>query len=236
MWIHTSDWSTHFYSSYMYVCMDLCVCVCVRWKVVVVPVFSEVSRHEDVWRSRSTAPCILNPGSRRKWTISFTLRPLYSLGKSPRYPLNKRLGGLQRLSESGDEEKKNLFPCRESKPCRSVSILVIVLVEISRLICFTNYKQVYKKVKVKLSLCFNWARRHEGVLEEWSYSSTHSLTSEPDGGKWSASRPDRFTPRESAPGTHWIGGWVGSRAVLDAVVKRKIPSPRLEWNPRTPIV
>jgi hypothetical protein len=33
-----------------------------------------------------------------------------------------------------------------------------------------------------------------------------------------------------------MGGWVGPRAVLDAVVKRKIPSPRREPNPRTPIV
>jgi hypothetical protein len=45
-----------------------------------------------------------------------------------------------------------------------------------------------------------------------------------------------FTPRERALGTHWIGGWMGFRAVLDAVVKRKIPSPRRESNPRTPIV
>jgi hypothetical protein len=29
---------------------------------------------------------------------------------------------------------------------------------------------------------------------------------------------------------------VGPRAVLDAVVKRKIPSPRRESNPRTPLV
>jgi hypothetical protein len=43
-------------------------------------------------------------------------------------------------------------------------------------------------------------------------------------------------PREIAPGTHWIGGWVGPRAGLDAVVKRKISSPRRESNPRTPIV
>jgi hypothetical protein len=62
------------------------------------------------------------------------------------------------------------------------------------------------------------------------------LTSEPDGGEWSASRSGRFTPRERVPGTHWIGGWVGSRAVLDAVMKRKIPSPRRESNPRSPIV
>jgi hypothetical protein len=50
------------------------------------------------------------------------------------------------------------------------------------------------------------------------YSSTHSLTSALDGGEWSASRPGRFTPTERAPGTHWIGGWVGPRAILDASV------------------
>jgi len=35
-----------------------------------------------------------------------------------------------------------------------------------------------------------------------------------------------------APGTHWIGGKVGPRAVLDAVL-RKIPSPRQESHSRT---
>jgi hypothetical protein len=38
--------------------------------------------------------------------------------------------------------------------------------------------------------------------------------------------PRPLTPRERAPGTNWIGGWVGPRAVLDAEVKRKITSPR----------
>jgi hypothetical protein len=71
---------------------------------------------------------------------------------------------------------------------------------------------------------------------EWKYSSTHSLTSTLDGGERSVSRPGRFTPRERAPGTHWIGSWLGPRAVLDAVVKRKIPSLRRESNPTTPIV
>jgi hypothetical protein len=32
---------------------------------------------------------------------------------------------------------------------------------------------------------------------EWRYSSTHCLTSVLDGGELSASRPGRFTPRES---------------------------------------
>jgi hypothetical protein len=67
------------------------------------------------------------------------------------------------------------------------------------------------------------------------YSSSHSLTSALAGGEWSASRPGRLPPRERAPGTHWTGGWVGPKAVLDAVVKRKIPSHRRESNPRTPI-
>jgi hypothetical protein len=48
--------------------------------------------------------------------------------------------------------------------------------------------------------------------------------------------PAASPPRKEPPGTHWIGGWVGPRAVLDVVVKRKIPSLRRESNPRTPIV
>jgi hypothetical protein len=52
-----------------------------------------------------------------------------------------------------------------------------------------------------------------------------------NGGEWSASRPGRFTPRERAFGTHWIGGWVGPGAGLDAVVKRKIPSPYRNSDP-----
>jgi hypothetical protein len=45
-----------------------------------------------------------------------------------------------------------------------------------------------------------------------------------------------YPSRKRAPDTHWIGGRVGPRAVLDAVVKRKIPSLRRESNHRTPIV
>jgi len=68
-----------------------------------------------------------------------------------------------------------------------------------------------------VSLClFLTAPRHEGVLGELKYSSTRSLSSELDGGGWSASRLGRFTPRERAPDTHTVGGWVGPRAVLVA--------------------
>jgi hypothetical protein len=44
--------------------------------------------------------------------------------------------------------------------------------------------------------------------------------------------PDRFTPRERAPGTHWIGGSLGPRARLEGVVK-KVSNP-WESNPGHP--
>jgi hypothetical protein len=45
-----------------------------------------------------------------------------------------------------------------------------------------------------------------------------------------------FTPlplysQGKAPDTHLIGGWVGPRAGLDVLVRRKIPSPCWDWNP-----
>jgi hypothetical protein len=39
--------------------------------------------------------------------------------------------------------------------------------------------------------------------------------------RWLASfTPQALYPGERAPGTHWIGGWVGPRAGLNAVAKR----------------
>jgi hypothetical protein len=48
----------------------------------------------------------------------------------------------------------------------------------------------------------------------------HSFLTSTLDGRLSASHPGRFTRGERAPGTHWIGGWVGSRAGLDAAEKR----------------
>jgi hypothetical protein len=91
--------------------------------------------------------------------------------------------------------------------------------------------------KDKVVPCAFLLTQHHAMKAYWGkYSSTHSLTSALDGGEWSASHPSCFIPRERAPGTHWIGGWVGPRAILDMVVKRKIPSLHQKSNPRTPIV
>jgi hypothetical protein len=58
------------------------------------------------------------------------------------------------------------------------------------------------------------------------------LTSALVGGECLVSRPGSFTPGERAPGTHWIGGWVGPRASLDDVEKRKFLTPQgLELRP-----
>jgi hypothetical protein len=48
------------------------------------------------------------------------------------------------------------------------------------------------------------------------------LTSALDGGEWSASSPDRALPQGNDLGTHWIRGWVGLRASLDAEARVKI--------------
>ena len=47
------------------------------------------------------------------------------------------------------------------------------------------------------------------------------LTSVSNGGQWSASRPGRFTPWESACNTHWTEGCVGCRAGLEVFEKRR---------------
>jgi hypothetical protein len=40
-------------------------------------------------------PHFLDLGTSWRWVVSFTPRPLYPRGKSPRYPLDRRLGGPQ---------------------------------------------------------------------------------------------------------------------------------------------
>jgi hypothetical protein len=59
------------------------------------------------------------------------------------------------------------------------------------------------------------ALRHEGV---WGsvFIDNVILTSALVGDEWSASRLCLFNPG-GAPGTHWIGGWVGPTAGLDSV-------------------
>jgi hypothetical protein len=57
-------------------------------------------------------------------------------------------------------------------------------------------------------------------MGELRYNST-TLTSALDGDEWLALRPGRFTSGEIAPGTNWLGDWVGPRAGPDVVENTK---------------
>jgi hypothetical protein len=65
-------------------------------------------RHEDVWGSGCIDPRFLDLGTSWRLVVSFTPRPLYPRGKSPRYTLDRRLGGPQ--SRSGRRGEENLLP------------------------------------------------------------------------------------------------------------------------------
>jgi len=56
------------------------------------------------------------------------------------------------------------------------------------------------------------------------------LTSALDGGEWSVSRRRLFARRERAHGSHWVVGWMGPKAGLDAVsTKTRTPRSSSPW-------
>jgi hypothetical protein len=98
--------------------------------------------------------------------------------------------------------------------------------------CFTSPLKRHNISKVMLSLCLtikHYAMKAYGGVDVYIHI---FLISALVGGEWSPSRPGLFTPGERAPCTHWIGGWVGPRAGLDDVEKRKfLTLPGLELQP-----
>jgi hypothetical protein len=62
------------------------------------------------------------------------------------------------------------------------------------------------------------------------------LTSALDGDR-SSSRSDRFIPGERAPGTHWIGRFLGLRAGLDTVARINLHLQGIEpWSSNPQLV
>jgi hypothetical protein len=88
----------------------------------------------------------------------------------------------------------------------------------------SGYCAVKHKGKGVTVLFFNRSSRHKGILEEWRYSSTHSLTSALDGGELPASRSGRFTPQGNAAETEPIP----SRRFEVFVHRESIHVPRYE--------
>jgi hypothetical protein len=113
------------------------------------------------WGSGGTVPHVPDLGTRWRWVVSFTTRPLYRQGKSPWYTLDRRLSGPQSRSEYNGKEK-NPTSCRDSNPWSFSLKLCSIL---------SNFLQYLKKIVPVL----NQASRHEDVLGEWRYSpTTHS--------------------------------------------------------------
>jgi hypothetical protein len=87
-------------------------------------------------------------------------------------------------------------------------------------ICLSD-KSVVNFLQKKLTLCLiNQAPCHDDIQGSGGITPPF-LTLLLDGGEWSVPCPGRFIPCEIVPGTHWIRGWVGPRASLDIVDKRK---------------
>jgi hypothetical protein len=114
------------------------------------------------WRSGGIAPLILDLGIRWRCVVSFTPRSLYPQGKSPWYPLDRRLGGPQSRSGDCDEEK---IPSsrRESNP-RTPLIQPVV----------------QRNTGWAITALSCWRDRHNNIVEylENSYSRRHSLGGE----------------------------------------------------------
>jgi hypothetical protein len=95
------------------------------------------------------------------------------------------------------------------------------------------HEVIIANIKVKLSLCvINKTPRHEDASGSGD-TVPPFLTSVLDGGEWSASRSGHFISGGRASGTHWVGGWVGPRAGLDAADRKTMNTP---VENRTPVV
>jgi hypothetical protein len=87
------------------------------------------------WGSRSTAPCILNVGTKWRWAVSFMPQLLHCWGKSLWYPFDRRLGGPLSWSGCGCEEEEipSLY-LPGNEPQLSSTNVVTMLTEISSLL------------------------------------------------------------------------------------------------------
>jgi hypothetical protein len=94
------------------------------------------------WGSGGIAPGIVDLGTRWRSVVSFTLRPLYLQGKSPWYPLDRRLGGSQSRPGHGGEEK-NSQPLLGLEPSIIQPVAHRYITELSRTV---------NMVKVKVSM------------------------------------------------------------------------------------
>jgi hypothetical protein len=108
------------------------------------------------WGTESIAPRI-NLGPRWRWVVSFMPWPHYHQCKSPRYPLERRLGGSQ--SRSGCCGKENFYycHCQELNPSCPACSLVSILTNCPGFYATLLYYKFHSLTHLlRLNLMYRW--------------------------------------------------------------------------------
>jgi hypothetical protein len=107
------------------------------------------------WGSDGIAPHILDLSTRWKWVVSFTPWLLYPQGKSPWYPLDRRLGWPHSWSGSGDEVK-NSQPLLGLEPPIIQSVVQCYITELSWLLLsyIMFILMLYSHLQFFQSICY----------------------------------------------------------------------------------
>jgi hypothetical protein len=116
--------------------VKLSLCLTKNHPLNAYPSLSQWSHHEDILGEWGIAPRILNLGTRWRWVVSLTPRPLYSQVKRPRNP--EPIGYEAGLASEPEwsrwrRERNTSLPLRKTNPGRPARSLVIILSELSRL-------------------------------------------------------------------------------------------------------
>jgi hypothetical protein len=130
------------------------------------------------WGSEGIAPRILDLRTRWRRVVSFTPRPLYRQGKSPWYPLDRRLVGFQSRSGRGGE-KRNSQPLPGLEPLTIQPLAQRYTAELSWLPCdnlkchaqwpliralyFIFHTMQWSDEILELSICSYWIHTHTHI-------------------------------------------------------------------------
>jgi hypothetical protein len=104
--------------------------------------------HGGVLGSGRIAPRTLDFGTRWRWVVSFRPRTFYHQGKSPWYPLDRRLGGPHNQSGRGGKEK-NSQPLPGLEPQIIQPVAQRYTAELTQLLSFFSTKKINWKSNPK---------------------------------------------------------------------------------------
>jgi hypothetical protein len=124
-----------------------------KGKVVPVRFLTEHHAMKAYWGSEATALHILDLRNRWRGVVSFTLWRFYSQGKSPWYPLDRRLGGPQNRFRGGGEEK-NSQPLPKIEPPIIDPAAQRYTAELSRILMLMNSTNIWFSCFACIFGCF----------------------------------------------------------------------------------